>query len=66
MILLGKDGRDKMPTQFPGSGAIHSMSTSPVKGNDLGRQFERVGTSFAGGSWQDVTPPGLPTGSDIG
>jgi len=62
----GKDGGDKDAAQFPGSGAIHSIAPSPVEAGMIW-----VGTSNGlvqlsrGGSWQDVTPPGLPKGSDI-
>src|ERR1700746_1231447 len=62
----GKDGGDKDEAQFPGSGAIHSIAPSPVEAGMIW-----VGTSNGlvqlsrGGNWQDVTPPGLPKGSDI-
>jgi hypothetical protein len=62
----GKNGGDKDAAQFPGSGAIHSIAPSPVEAGMIW-----VGTSNGlvqlsrGGSWQDVTPPGLPKGSDI-
>jgi photosystem II stability/assembly factor-like uncharacterized protein len=62
----GKEGGDQDAAQFPGSGAIHSIAPSPVEAGMIW-----VGTSnglvqlLRGGSWQDVTPQGLPKGSDV-
>jgi photosystem II stability/assembly factor-like uncharacterized protein len=60
------DENDKDTAQFARNGAIHTIAPSPVESGMIW-----VGTSnglvhlLRGGSWQDVTPPNLPKGSDI-
>ena len=60
------DANDKDAAQFARGGSIHSIAPSPVESGMIW-----IGMSnglvqlFRGGNWQDVTPPGLPKGSDI-
>jgi hypothetical protein len=60
------DANDKDAAQFARNGSIHTIAASPVESGMIW-----VGTSnglvhlFRAGSWQDVTPPELPKGSDI-
>jgi photosystem II stability/assembly factor-like uncharacterized protein len=63
---LFTDVNDKDSAQFAPSGAIHSIAPSPVESGTIW-----VGMSnglvqlFRAGTWQDVTPPDLPKGSDV-
>jgi len=60
------DANDKDAAQFARNGAIHSIAPSPVEQGMIW-----IGVSnglvqlFRGGVWQDVTPSGLPKGSDV-
>jgi photosystem II stability/assembly factor-like uncharacterized protein len=60
------DANDKDAAQFARNGAIHSIAPSPVEQGMIW-----IGVSnglvqlFREGAWQDVTPPGLPKGSDV-
>jgi len=57
---------DKDAAQFARNGSIHTIAPSPVESGMIW-----VGTSnglvhlFRGGTWNDVSPPDLPKGSDV-
>ena len=60
------DANDKDAAQFARNGAIHSIAPSPLESGMVW-----VGTSsglvhlLRNSTWQDVTPPDLPKGSDV-
>jgi len=60
------DENDKDAAQFARNGSIHTIAPSPVESGMIW-----VGTSnglvhlFRGGTWNDVSPPDLPKGSDV-
>jgi hypothetical protein len=60
------DANDKDAAQFARNGSIHTIAPSPVESGMIW-----LGTSnglvhlFRTGTWQDVSPPDLPKGSDV-
>jgi photosystem II stability/assembly factor-like uncharacterized protein len=60
------DENDKDAAQFARNGSIHTIAPSPIESGMIW-----VGTSnglvhlFRAGSWNDVSPPDLPKGSDV-
>jgi photosystem II stability/assembly factor-like uncharacterized protein len=60
------DENDKDAAQFARNGSIHTIAPSPIESGMIW-----VGTSnglvhlFRAGTWNDVSPPDLPKGSDV-
>ncbi len=60
------DANDKDAAQFARNGSIHTIAPSPIESGLIW-----VGTSnglvhlFRAGTWNDVSPPDLPKGSDV-
>ncbi|PYU04175.1 MAG: hypothetical protein DMG34_11090 [Acidobacteria bacterium] len=60
------DANDKDAAQFARNGSIHTIAPSPIESGMIW-----VGTSnglvhlFRAGTWNDVSPPDLPKGSDV-